>query len=152
VGRIDGVRGVEQAAGGGLLDEPVKDIVDNVFEVGEKAINRVSGWRFVESTVVPDEAVLELSRHRACAVDVFVVAVEKAAKEIWWLVYSCSPPLRGGEHVVLQEKLELKVFEQRYCLGSRCIQKVVYRSYVLQGVGTAGHSFQTLRPPLGGFV
>ena len=47
VGRIDGVRGVEQAASGGLLDESVEDIVDNVFEVGEKAINRVSGWRFV---------------------------------------------------------------------------------------------------------
>ena len=27
------------------------------------------------------------------------------------------------EHVVLQEKLELKVLEQRYCLGIRCIQK-----------------------------
>jgi hypothetical protein len=35
--------------------------------------------------------------------------VEEAAKEIWWLVNSCSPPLQGGEHVVLQQKLELKV-------------------------------------------
>ena len=38
MGRIDGVRGVEQAADGGLLDEPVEDIVDDVFEVGEKAV------------------------------------------------------------------------------------------------------------------
>jgi len=30
--RIDGVCQVEQAAGGGLLDEPVEDIVDNVFK------------------------------------------------------------------------------------------------------------------------
>jgi hypothetical protein len=37
VGRIDRVRGVEQAAGGGLLDESVEDIVDNVFEIGEEA-------------------------------------------------------------------------------------------------------------------
>jgi hypothetical protein len=48
VGQIDRVRGVKQAAGGGLLDESVEDIVNNVFEFGEKAINRVSGWRFVE--------------------------------------------------------------------------------------------------------
>ena len=61
VGRIDGVRGVEQAAGGGLLDEPVEDIIDDVFEIGEKPVNCVSRWRFVESAVVPDEAVLEFS-------------------------------------------------------------------------------------------
>ena len=92
MGRIDGVRGVEQAAGGGLLDESVEDIVDNVFEVGEKAVNRVSGWRFVESAVVPDEAVLEFSCYRARAVDILVVAVQKAPKEVRWLVHSCSPP------------------------------------------------------------
>ncbi|WP_434523266.1 hypothetical protein [Halorubrum sp. AS12] len=73
--RIDRVRGVEQAAGGGLLDEPVEDIVDNVFEIGEKAVNRVPRRRFVESTVVPDEAVLEFSCNRTCAVDILVVAV-----------------------------------------------------------------------------
>ena len=70
VRRIDGVRGVEQAAGGGVLDEPVEDLVDNVFEIGEKAINRVSGWRFVESAVVPDEAVLNFSCNRTRAVDI----------------------------------------------------------------------------------
>ena len=70
--------------------------------------------------------------------------MEEAAKEIRWLVHSCSPPRSGGEHVVFQEKLELKVFEQRYCLGSRRIQEVVYRSYVLQGCGCAGHTFRTL--------
>ena len=78
--RIDGVRRVEQAAGGGLLDESVEDIVNNVFEVGEKAINRVSGWRFVESAVVPDKAVLKFSCNRACSVDILVVAVQKASK------------------------------------------------------------------------
>jgi len=80
------------------------------------------------------------------------VGVKKAAKEIRWLVHLCLPPLRGGEHVVLQQKLEFKMFEQRHCLGSHRIQKVVYRSYVLQGVGTAGHSFQTLRPPSKGVL
>ncbi len=88
--RIDGVRRVEQAAARGLLDEPVEDIVDNVFEIGEKVINRVSGWRFVESAVIPDETVLELSRNRVCTVDILVVAVQKAAKEVWWFVNSCS--------------------------------------------------------------
>ena len=73
-----------------------------------------------------------------------MVAVQKAAKEVWWFVNSCSPPLRGGEHVVLQQKLEVKVLKQRNCLGSRCIQELVDRSYVLQGFGAGGHSFQTL--------
>jgi hypothetical protein len=78
--------------------------------------------------------------------------VQKAAKEVWWLMNSCSPPASGGEHIVLQQKLELKVLELRYCLGRRRIQEVVDRSYVSQGVGTGGHSFQALRPPLGGFL
>jgi len=55
--RIDGVRGVEQAAGGGLLDESVEDIVNDVFEISKKPINGVSGRRFVESAVVPDKRV-----------------------------------------------------------------------------------------------
>ncbi len=96
MGRIDRVRGVEQATDGGLLDESVEDIVDNVFEVGEKPVNRVSGWRFVESTVVPDKAVLKFSCNRTRAVDILVVAVQKAAKEVWWLVNSCSPLEAGA--------------------------------------------------------
>ena len=47
---------------------------------------------------------------------------------------SCSPPASGGEHVVLQQKLKVKMLKQRNCLGSRCIQELVDRSYVLQGV------------------
>jgi hypothetical protein len=70
--------------------------------------------------------------------------VQKAAKEVWWFVNSCSPPQSGGEHVVLQQKLELKMFEQRYRLGSRDIQEVVYRSYVLQGCACVGHTSRTL--------
>ncbi len=46
-----------QAASGGLLEESLKDIVDEVFEVGEKPVSHVCGWRFVESAVVPDEVV-----------------------------------------------------------------------------------------------
>jgi len=70
--------------------------------MGKKPANRVSGWRFVESAVVPDETVLECSRNRTRAVHIHVVAVQKAAKEVWWLVDLCSPPLRGDEHVVFQ--------------------------------------------------
>ncbi|SIS16753.1 hypothetical protein SAMN05421752_11634 [Natronorubrum thiooxidans] len=123
-----------------------------MFEVGEKSINRVSRWRFVESAVIPDKTVLKFSCNWARTVDIPVVAVQKATKEIWWLMHSCSPPASGGEHVVLQQKLERKMIKQRYCLGSRRIQEVVYRSYVLQGVGTAGYGFQTLRPPIGVFL
>ena len=46
----------------------------------EKPVNGVSGWRFVESAVVPDKAVLEFSCDWTSAVDVLVVAVQKAAK------------------------------------------------------------------------
>jgi hypothetical protein len=41
------------AAAGGLLDEPSEDIVNDVFEISEKPVNSVSGWRFVEAAVVP---------------------------------------------------------------------------------------------------
>jgi len=58
MGRVDGVRGVKQAASRGLLDESVEDIVNDMFEISEKPVNSVSGWRFVESAVVPDKAVL----------------------------------------------------------------------------------------------
>jgi hypothetical protein len=54
VRRIDRVCRVEQAPIGGLLDESLEDIVDDVFETGEKPVNRVSddiyrvsGGRFV---------------------------------------------------------------------------------------------------------
>jgi len=92
VGRVDGVSGVEQAASGGLLDESVEDMINDVFEISKKSVNGVSRWRFVESTVVPDKAVLEFSCDWTSAVDVLVVAVQKAAKEVWWFVDSCSPP------------------------------------------------------------
>jgi plastocyanin len=97
--------------------------------VVRRAVNGVSGWRFVESAVVPDEAVLEFSCNWTSAVDVLVVAVQKATKEVWWFVNSCSPPRSGGEHVVLQQKIEVEMFKQRNCLRSRDIQEVLYRSY-----------------------
>jgi len=50
VGGIDpGVSRVEQAAAGGLLDAAVEDLVDDVFEVGEEAIDRVSRRRSIEA-------------------------------------------------------------------------------------------------------
>ncbi len=143
---------VEQAATRGLLNEPVEDIVYNVFEVGKKPVDCVSGWRSIETAVVPDQSVLTFSCDRTCAVYILIVAVQKAAKEVWWLVNSCSPPLRGGEQFVFQEKLELKMVEQRDCLGSRRIREVVYRSYVLQGTGARKHSSNTLLHSLRTFL
>ncbi len=71
-----------------------------MFEVGDKPVNRVSIWWFVESAVVPDKTVLEFSCYRTCAVDVLVVAVQEAAKRSggWW-TRLCL--LEAGEHVVL---------------------------------------------------
>ena len=101
----------EQGGARGLLDEPIEGIVDNVFEIGEEAINRVSGWRFVVSAVVPDEAVLEFSRNRTCPVNILVVTVQKATEEAWRLVDSCSPAVSGSEHVGPLEKLEGEMLE-----------------------------------------
>ena len=67
-----------------------------MFEIGEKPVNCVSRWRFVESAVVPDKAVLEFSCDRTSAVYVLIVAVEKPAEEVWLVVYSCSPPASGA--------------------------------------------------------
>jgi hypothetical protein len=78
-------------------------------------------------------------------VDVVVVAVEEGSEEFWWVMVSCSPPARGGEHVEIGEKLELKVFEQRQCLGSHETEELVDRSIFLQGLRTLGHSFHSLR-------
>jgi hypothetical protein len=129
-----------------MLDEMVERIINDVFEVGKKAIDRVSGRRSIEATAQPDQRLLEFSRDRTSAVDVLVVAVEKASEEFWWLMNSCSPPASGDEHVVLQQKLEEEILKQRYCLGRRDIQDVVDRSYVLQGLGVVGHNSHALQP------
>jgi len=131
---------------GSIIDEVVKGIVNYVFEVGEEAINRVSRRRSIEATAEPDQRLLEFSCDRTSAVDVLVVAVKKAAEEFWRLMNPCSPPLAGGEHVVLQQKLEGEILKQRDCLCHRDIQEVVDRSYVLQGPDVAGHNSHTLQP------
>lgn len=102
----------------------------------------VTGRRFGEAAIIPDKRVLEFTCDRSYAVDVLVIAVKKVSKEIWWLVNSCSPSTSGGERIVLQQKVELEMPQQWYCLGSRDIREVVYRSHVLQDVGAAGHSCQ----------
>jgi len=96
VGGIDGVGQVEQAAAGGLLDEAVEDLVDDVFEVGEEAIDRVSRRRSIEATAEPDDRVLEFSRDWTDAVDVLVVAVQERSEECWWVMISCSPRRAGA--------------------------------------------------------
>ena len=42
ISRIDTIGHVEQAAGGGLLDEADEHVLNDVSEVGEKPIDRVS--------------------------------------------------------------------------------------------------------------
>ena len=74
VGRIDAVGQVEQAARRGLLDEVVEDLVNDMFEVGEKAIDRVSRRRSIKPAAKPDERVLKLSCNGMDAVDVLIIA------------------------------------------------------------------------------
>jgi hypothetical protein len=77
----------------GLLDEPLKNIVDDVLKFREKSINRISWRRFIQPAVVPDKAVLEFSCDWTCAADILIIAVKEATEEIRWLSDSCSPSL-----------------------------------------------------------
>ena len=94
--RVDSVGRVEQAAGGSLLDEMIECIVNDVFGVGEEAIDRVSRRRSIEATAQPDQRLLEFACDWMSAIDILVVAVEKASEEFWWLMNSCSPRLQGA--------------------------------------------------------
>jgi len=75
---------VEQAAAGGLPRRGGRRPVDDVFEVGEEAIDRVPRRRSIEATAEPDDRVLEFSRDWTDAVDVLVVAVQERSEECWW--------------------------------------------------------------------
>jgi hypothetical protein len=59
--RIHAVGQVEQAATGSLLDKEIEYLVNNLFEIGEEAIDRVSGQQSIKSTAKPDDRVLKLS-------------------------------------------------------------------------------------------
>lgn len=85
---------VEQAAAGGLPDKPLEDIVNNVSEVGKKAIDRVSRPRPIEPTTQPDGRIPKLSCNGPNAVDILVVTVKKAANQLGWFVVSCLKTLR----------------------------------------------------------
>ena len=89
---------------------------------------------------------MKLSCDWTSTVNVLVVVMEKATEEFWWLVNSCSPPVNGGEYIVLQQKPEREVLRQRYCLGRRDTQEVVDRSDVLQGLDIVGHNSHAPQP------
>jgi len=84
-----------------------------MFEIGEKAIDHISGRRSIAATAQPDNRVLKLSFNQPNPVDIAVVAMEDATPQLWWFVLSCSPRLGRGEHVELCEKLEEKMLKQR---------------------------------------
>jgi len=88
----------------GLLDELSEYIIDNILRIGEKPLNCISRWRFIDTAVVPDKAVLKFSGNWKCAVVILVIVVQEATKVVSWLVNSCSTLLRGGEHVVVPQK------------------------------------------------
>ena len=83
VRRIDAVSQVKQTASGGPLDESVKDFVNDVFKVGEEAIDRVAGRRSIEPTAQPNDRVPKLSLAGTNAVDIVVVAMEEATHQLW---------------------------------------------------------------------
>jgi hypothetical protein len=82
-----------------FVDEPVEHLINDVFEVGEEPIDRVSRRRSIEATAEPDEGVLEFSRDGTNVVDILGVAVQECSEEFWWVMVSCSPPASGAENV-----------------------------------------------------
>jgi hypothetical protein len=66
---------------GGLLDEPIEDLVNDVFEIGEKAIDCVSGRRSIEATAEPDDRVLEFTCNWPDTIDILVVTVQECSEE-----------------------------------------------------------------------
>jgi len=60
---------------GGLLDEVVEHLANDVFEVGKEAIDRVSRRGSIEPTAQPDNRVLKFSFNGTDDVDVLVGAV-----------------------------------------------------------------------------
>lgn len=75
VGLFDEVGQVEHAAAGGLLDQIVKDVVNDVFEVREEAINRISGRRSIEPVIEPTKCTVNSRATGADGGDVLVVAM-----------------------------------------------------------------------------
>jgi len=59
-----------------LLDEVIEDLVDDVFEIGEKAIDRRRETRSLEAAAKPDGRILKLLCNGSDAVDVLVVIVQ----------------------------------------------------------------------------
>lgn len=89
----------KQAVNSGLLNEVVEILVNDMFKIGEKAIDCRPETRSIEARSKPNECVLKLPFNYANAVDVFVIAVGKSSHQFWWLKVSCPPSLRRGEHV-----------------------------------------------------
>ena len=125
VPRTDSVRKVEQTAVRGLLDDVVKDIINDVFEIGEKTIDRVSRRRSIEATAEPDQRLLEFPvlqdecRRRPRS------SSEESRRRVLVAHELVFAPLAGGGHAVLQQKPEREIPEQRYCLSRRDIREVV---------------------------
>jgi len=74
----------------------VENLANDMFEVGEKTIDRRRETRSIETTAEPDNCILNLSFDGADAVDVFVVTVGEATHQIWWLMVSCHPVSAGA--------------------------------------------------------
>jgi hypothetical protein len=67
---------------GGLLDESLEHFVNDVFKIGEKAIDRRRETRSIELTAQPDNRVSKLSFNETNTVDVVVVAMEESTHQL----------------------------------------------------------------------
>jgi len=81
---------------GKLVDYLDEYVFGDEFEVSDEPRECLPGRRTLEAALSPDISVVEFSRHQTRTVDIVVEAVKDAFQQFWWLVYPCSPPIRGG--------------------------------------------------------
>ncbi|EMA56604.1 hypothetical protein C451_01588 [Halococcus thailandensis JCM 13552] len=73
---------------------------------------------------------MEFLSHWTRSVDVVVEAVKEPFQKFRWLVNPCSPPRIGGEHGIVNEKREVKMFEKCCCLGLQCFEDLFDRRVI----------------------
>lgn len=65
-------------------------------------------------------------------------AMNEAFQEFGWLVNPCSPKSDRGEHGIIDEKQEVKMFEKCCRFGLQCSENLFDRRIIQEG-GLAGH-------------
>ena len=100
---------MEQVASSRLLDESIQRFVNNVFEVGEGKINRVSKRRSLKLTAEPDNHVPETPAQLDECSGYRSNVSRLSHVQLWWFVLPLALRLRRSEHIEFFKKVEAEV-------------------------------------------